>query len=365
VVPRKRLDPDIARRIVSAAMRRRTLLLAALLPAILIAAYSAYWFMLARTVVDDLANWTADRRAEGYIVSYGEPAVAGGFPLAVRVELRKPAITAPGGRWRWEGPDTLLEVWPWAPFDLVFTAPGHHQVDLADDRPQQLRLDAPTVELDVDLRTDGLASGLSLAVRQVVAAGSRLAETRIAAASAAARFLAAPAADPSHSSLDLTLDASGLDLPADVAAPLGRRLDRLHAVAEVMGPVPRGPPHEAIPAWRNAGGDIEIRKGELAWGPLELAAEGTLALDAAMQPEAAGTLHVAGLSEALDKLSAAGLIEEGPARLAKIMFGAFAKPPAGGGRPEVQLPLTIQDGHLYAGPIKLAHLHPVDWSWLP
>jgi hypothetical protein len=346
-------------------MRRRTPLVVSLLPAILIAAYVGYWFMLARVVVADLADWAAFQRAQGYIVSYGEPARASGFPLAVQVELRQPAVTAPGARWRWQGPDTRLEVWPWAPFELLFAAPGHHRIDVAGDRPKQLTVDAPSVELEVDLRTDGPASGLRLTVQQAVAAGSRLAETRIAAASAVAQFPATPAADPSRSSLDLTLEASGVDLPADVEAPLGRRLDRLHVEAQVMGSIPPGLPHEAIPAWRDAGGDIEIRKGDLAWGPLALAAEGTLALDKGLQPEAAGTLHVAGLSEALDRLSAAGLVEERPVQLAKMMFGAFARPPAGGGPPEVQLPLTIQDGHLYAGPIKLARLHPFDWSWLP
>jgi hypothetical protein len=346
-------------------MRRRPLLVAPLLLAILIAAYIGYWFVLARIVIADLADWTAFQRAQGYVVSYGEPARASGFPLAVQVELHQPAVTAPGGRWRWQGPDTRLEVRPWAPFDLLFAAPGHHRIDVAGDEPKQLTVDAPSVELEVDLRTDGLARGLRLAVQRAVAAGSRLAETRIAAASAVAQFPATPATDPRHSSLDLALEASGVDLPANVEAPLGQRLDRLHVEAQVMGPIPPGPPHATIPAWRDAGGDVEIRKGDLAWGPLALAAEGTLALDKALQPEAAGTLHIAGLNEVLDKLSAAGLVEERSAQLAKMMFGAFAKPPAGGGPPEVQLPLTVQDGHLYTGPIKLARLHPIDWSWLP
>jgi len=354
-------------RIVSAAMRRRPLLVVVplLLLAILVAAYVGYWFILAHIVATDLAAWRAERQAEGYLVSYDEPAGASGFPQTVQIELRRPVIIGPDARWRWQGPDTQLQVLPWAPFHLVFTAPGHHQLDLAGDRPQQLRLDTPAAELDVDLKTDGLAKNLAVILHQAVAAGSRLAETHLASGSVAIHFADKPAVDPSHRSLDLTLDANGLELPADVEAPLGRNLDRLHVAAEVMGPIPPGPPHEALPAWRNAGGDIEIREADAVWGPLRVRANGTLALDAAMQPEAAGTLHVAGLGEALDRLGAAGLIEPGPVQLVKLMFGALAKQAEGGGPPEVQLPLTIQDGRLYTGPIKLARLRPLDWSWLP
>ena len=103
----------------------------------------------------------------------------------------------------------------------------------------------------------------------------------------------------------------------------------------------------------------------MEWGPLAAAGDGTITFDQDMQPLAAGTLRVAGLGETLDLLSNAGLIATGQATIAQVMFGAVAQPPAGGGRPQVKLPLTVQDGFVYIGPIKLAPLPPLDWSHVP
>jgi hypothetical protein len=84
-----------------------------------------------------------------------------------------------------------------------------------------------------------------------------------------------------------------------------------------------------------------------------------------MQPLAAGSLRIAGLAETLDVLTAAGMLQPGPAKLAQFMFGAVARPPSDGGRPEVKLPLAIQNGALNMGPIKLTQLPPIDWSRVP
>ncbi|MEA2780682.1 MAG: hypothetical protein QOK29_2226 [Rhodospirillaceae bacterium] len=343
---------------------RRLLFPTAIAVALLAIAYSGYWFVLARIVVADLADWSAARRAEGYTVAYGEPKV-GGFPLAVAARLSAPTVAAPGGAWRWQGPDATLEVRPWAPFDLLFSAPGHHRLAIAGAKPREIAIESPSVRLAVTVARDGSANGFRLAIADAAVTEDSLGGASVATASVEARFAVPPPADPSHSSLDLTIEASGLDLPASVEAPLGRHVDHVHVALQLMGPLPPGSPRQAISGWRDAGGEVEIRKGELDWGPLGLAGDGTVALDRAMQPLAAGTVRVAGLGETLDTLVAAGLLEPSPAKLAKFMFTALAKPTAAGGRPEVQLPLTIQDGYLYTGPIRLAALRPLDWSWLP
>jgi hypothetical protein len=132
-----------------------------------------------------------------------------------------------------------------------------------------------------------------------------------------------------------------------------------------MGMMPPLWPREALAAWRDGGGVFQLRESEISWGPLWAAGDGTLALDQAMQPLAAGTVRIAGLSETLDALTAAGMLQPDPAKLAQIMFGALARPPVEGGRPEVKLPLSIQNGFVYMGPIKLARVQPIDWSGLP
>jgi len=84
-----------------------------------------------------------------------------------------------------------------------------------------------------------------------------------------------------------------------------------------------------------------------------------------MQPLFAGSVAVAGLGSVLDRLAQAGLVQTRSAGMAKLMFAALAAPPPDGGAPQVKLPLTVQDGYIYTGPIRLAPLKPLDWSWLP
>ena len=96
-----------------------------------------------------------------------------------------------------------------------------------------------------------------------------------------------------------------------------------------------------------------------------LKGDATLAFDRALQPLFAGSFAIANIGTLLDKLVTAGILPVGTAQGAKFMFAALAATPPEGGPPQVKLPLTIQDGTLYMGPIKLAALRPLDWSWLP
>jgi hypothetical protein len=81
-----------------------------------------------------------------------------------------------------------------------------------------------------------------------------------------------------------------------------------------------------------------------------------------MQPLFAGTATVRGYSEAIDALAQAGLMPPNQATGAKIALAALAKPAEDGGPPAVHLPLTIQDGFLYVGPLKLARMPRIIWQ---
>jgi hypothetical protein len=345
-------------------MRRRPLIFTAIGLAVLFIAYSIYWFVLARVVGRDIADWVNQWHAEGFVVIIGEP-VIGGFPLAVRAHLPAPDITAPDGSWHWQGPDTELHVAPWAPFDLWFSAPGHHHLVLAGSAPRDIALEAGQLELGLDMRSDGRLTHFSLDLAEATLADSLSGIARVATAAILGRLPWPASNDPSLSSLDLTVDAAGIELPPGVRAALGQKIEKLHVVSQVMGTMPALLSREALAGWRDAGGVLQLRESELDWGPLWAAGDGTLTLDQSMQPLAAGSIRIAGLTETLNVLTAAGLVQPGPAKLAQIMFGALAQVPAEGGRPQVKLPLSIQDGFVYMGPVKLAQIQPIDWSGLP
>lgn len=347
-------------------MRRRLIpILAAILLVILAGGYTAYWFRLKQIVGEDIQFWVAVQRAQGFSMAINEHPAIGGFPLAVTADLGQPDITAPGGLWRWQGPETQLLIRPWAPFTLNFLAPGHHHLAIAGAAPRDIALDATALVFGEKITSDNIVTDVSLDIGDAIYADNVSGQAKLGSLTASGHLPRSAKPDADTSILDLTADAAAIDLPANVRPVLGQRIDKIHIVAQLMGAIPDALPREALAAWRDGGGIIQLREGEMGWGPLAAAGDGTIALDQDMQPLAAGTLRVAGLPETLDLLSNAGLIAGGQATMAKLMFGAIAQTPAGGGRPEVKLPVTIQNSYVFIGPIKLAPLKPIDWSQIP
>jgi hypothetical protein len=343
---------------------RRSLILAIGL-VVLVAAYCVYWFVLARIVAADIANWRDQQRSLGYTVTFADQPAIDGFPFSVRAHLGTPDITGPGALWRWQGPETELRVAPWMPLDLIFMAPGHHHVSLAGNAPRDIALDISALTFCLDLDHNGQATGVSLDLAGATAADSVAGTTTVASATAQGHLPWPDKPGPDVSSLDFTVDAAGITLPQNLPVVLGQHLDKVHLVAQWMGELHQGLPREALTAWRDGGGVLQLRESQIDWGPISASGTGTIALDENMQPLAAGTAKIAGLPELLDMLAASGTVAQGQANLAKMMFGAMAATPAGGGRPQVSLPLTIQNDTVYMGPIKLAPLQPIDWSQIP
>src|SRR3546814_11802892 len=75
-----------------------------------------------------------------------------------------------------------------------------------------------------------------------------------------------------------------------------------------MGALPPGPPSQAIEAWRQNGGTVEIPWLNLVWGPLDLRAKGTATLDGRMRPLGALTADIRGYRETLTAFASAGLV---------------------------------------------------------
>jgi hypothetical protein len=110
-----------------------------------------------------------------------------------------------------------------------------------------------------------------------------------------------------------------------------------------------------VRAWRDAGGTLEVTALALDWGSLRLAGEGTLALDDRDRPLGAGTLRVAGWSEAIDAFQAARAIEPMPAAVLKAAL-AFLGRVSGGEPGTVRVPVAAQDGRLSVHRIPVAPL---------
>jgi hypothetical protein len=140
---------------------------------------------------------------------------------------------------------------------------------------------------------------------------------------------------------------------------LGNVIKSLAAEATVQGELALLPWPDALFRWRDEGGVIEVAALKGEYGPVALSGGGTVALDEAGQPVGAFTAQVSGLFQVIDALSASGHMSRGQAIAAKLALGVLTG--SSGEQEALDVPLTLQDRVLSAGPVALMQLPEVRW----
>jgi len=344
-------------------MRRTLVLLAAF--ALALAAYGAYWYSVAELVRQGILDWSAARRSAGFTIGWDRYEVTG-FPLALRVTVEQPIFGQSGVEPGYEARAPLLvaEARPWA-LDhwRVAAEPGITlQVQPGPARPA-ITIDAAALAGTVMPRVGDDAArnpgaDITLAASGLTIAGE--ARLTIAHASAHADLPTRRTASHLESWLAAAITLDGVTLPQAVP-PLGDTIDHVAATLTVKGSIAGGPHRLALADWRDDGGTLEIEAFDLDWGKLVLAANGTLALDAALQPVGALTATIGGYEDIIDALVASGNLRAGDAALAKLALGLLAKPAPNGGY-RLSAPLTLQSGQVFVGPVRLARMPNFTWE---
>lgn len=336
------------------AWRRPFFALAALL-VVLVAAYAAYWHITAKRLRNGLAPWAEAQRAHGYIVDWKEVAVDG-FPDAFRFHFTaahfgatRPLpteLTAP-----------RLTVWaaPWNLRHWQFDAPDGAAFGGALD---PLHFDLGTLQGSAQL---GNSEALVLDVAATALKGQDLTQDlSIEAASAHIEVPPRPPANHQGTALEAGLQLTGLILPVSLPS-FGNRVGELSFSAELKGALPPGPLPQALAAWRDDGGTVELRSLRLHWGTVLIDASGTLALDEALQPEGALSAEVTGQNEAVDLAVKSGALKPESGGIAKAILNLLAKPGLNGEN-AITVPVTVQQQRLFLGPAAIAALPRIDWE---
>ncbi|NKE43659.1 DUF2125 domain-containing protein [Roseomonas frigidaquae] len=358
--------PPVAPRRHPGAPRRRPLgprlaLGALLLLLALGAGHAVLWRMMANQLEAGLATWVQIRQAQGWRVDHAPP-VRGGWPFSATltlgaVRLEGGGATVPGGLVL-EAERVVLRVTLPRLNRLRVEMPGAQRLRLAggewrfaaDELVALLPLEADTPPREAVFLAERLRLSTPAGPMEVGSA-------RLAAASSSTATEAEPA-------ITLDLSAEEIDLPvaADAARGFGRRIEAVLAELSLSGPMPLGRSAPAVraEAWRDAGGSLELRQVALRWGPAEVAAAATLALDEALQPMGAGTLRVTGAAEALQALTDAGVVGRRAAGTARIMLPLMSRPAPGGGT-EIEVPVTVEDRTLAIARIPVLRFPTWDW----
>ncbi len=319
---------------------------------------AAYWFWAAGQVETAIAQWTGEQRARGYEIAYRGPELSG-FPLRLAVGFSEPRVAAPQG-WRWSGAAITGRAAFWDPWTLRLDLPLEQALS-AEWRGyrRELALNAGMARGLVHLGREGWLEAATVEMERVVlteaGGGALRAETL------RTQLTRRPPTLEGGDDWTLLLagETRGIALPEGFRNPFGPRIERLAFEATVTGLIPKGAQAAALARWRDSGGLVEVRDLALVWGPLDVTASGTATLDPRLRPQGAFTARIRGLPEVLEALAGQGLIEPGIALALKLTAMTLATRNGATGRPEVELPITLQDGLFYLGPVALFRLAPV------
>ena len=329
--------------------------------AIAVAGYTGYWFIAAGEIGDRIDDWAEKQRAEGLEIETGGTYVAG-FPFRFEVTLREPRIHDTRNGWRWATDSLRVEASAWD-FSEVTVFPDRRnavQVLLEDGEWRNIDAQIGDGQLVVRLDEDGRFREVALDLQGLEVAG--VWQQGVAqVGSLQANGVAIDDDGSGEEALKTSIAVRDAVLPSDLAEGLGESLDFLDIDASVVGSIPseRGT-NEAITAWRDAGGTLELNVFSVRWGPLGIESAGTIALDGAMRPIAALTADIIGYGDVIDALIMSNMIPLGDAFIAKVAFNMLAEKPEDGGPPVLRgVPVTAQDGTLTVATIKVAELPPL------
>jgi hypothetical protein len=149
---------------------------------------------------------------------------------------------------------------------------------------------------------------------------------------------------------------------------LGRETKIINFRVELTGTPPSSINATDVAHWRNQGGTLEVKNLTIQHGPLEMRGEGTIAMNKDLQPLAAFSLKVHGYMETLDRLQYSGLIKPNEARFVKAVLSMLVSRKEDGdeenGENWIDVPLSIQDGYFYVGPLAVGRVPTLYWTAL-
>jgi len=329
--------------------------------AIAVAGYSGYWFLAAGEIGDRIDDWAEKQRAQGLEIEHDGTFVSG-FPFRFEVTLKEPRVHDTRNGWRWATGMLRAEASSWDFSEVTVFPDRHNSVQVLLEGGEWHDIDARiddgrlVVKVDEERRIREIAFDL----RGTEVDGVWPQQTA-RVGSLQANGLAIDDDGSGEEVLKTSIAVRDAVLPSDLAEGLGETLDFLDIDASVVGSIPseRGT-NEAITAWRDGGGTLELNDFRVRWGPLGVESAGTIALDAAMRPIAALTADIIGYGDVIDALIMSNMIPLGDAFIAKVAFNMLAEKPEDGGPPVLRgVPVTAQDGTLSVATIKVAELPPL------
>jgi hypothetical protein len=340
----------------------RPIFFAIALAVLLVLGYVVFWWIAAGRFEAAVLAWIEARRADGYTIRHGAMERSG-FPAALRLTVRDPAIESPGGDqgWSWSASFMVAEIAPWSPLEITLRTEGPQALVLPV-AAGPVAYEGSVGNLTASIASDHSLSLRALTIRELVMTGRDGADVLAAGGlDIDLRQGSGGAVRGVDLAYELTARATDLRFPARLRLPLGELVSRVELDADVMGDVHSHPWPDALQRWRDSGGVVEISELDVLYGPLRLTLEGTVALDGNGQPMGAFVARGQGLPETLDVLYQRGLLPGPGVASAKLALRVLSRG-SQTGEPGVSVPLTLQDRILSAASFPVVEVPAIRWG---
>lgn len=336
-------------------MKKRLILLGLLL-AVLGTAYGIIWILMAERAKTATRDTLGGLNRQG-VVAVTDRLSVGGFPFRIALGADGLYIAQPRATPSWSIGTPHLDVYthPWTPAHLVAAA-ENFDAALGSVTALAATARASWQALSDSTRLDSQFHDVVFRSAGTNEEGARATDMELHVR------LPSDAPDGTETGLfaeeraDLAISAREVRLGPWAARAPSRLMASFDAQLALMGSIAFPSTINEIAAWRDAGGTLEIRRIALQWGDVRLEGEGSLALDERMRLMGALTLQVEQPRAIIEWLSAQNLIDR---NIRPFLPGALAALEQGTQGGALTLPLTLQDGRVYLGPLPIARMGPL------
>lgn len=340
---------------------RRFAAAAAAMLLVLAGAWAGLWVVAAgqyRAFIDD---WIKNREAAGYHVDF-EKRETIGFPRHVILHYHNFVLQNPDGI-KIHADDISIGTFPWQWHHMDAKAKHGFEVTIPFSDEKTLALStADETKSHVELAESGDWRSIEL---NLTTPKSTWGEKPFFSADALSVRLARPDQRPRNhdeSGLEMNASAENMILPDTIDAPFGQKVEKIDAALRVMGDVP-DPRHKTpVSVWSTEGGTVEFDKLDLRWGALLFSARGTLGLDDDLQPEGVFSSSIANHGDLLKILITHGIILQRQAGMLDSALSLFAKRTDIDGHAAIEVPIAVQLGGLFLGPVKVFYFPQIRWE---
>lgn len=326
--------------------------------ALALAAYGWWWQIVAGSIRSAVAGFQDEQRALGREVKWDSFEV-GGFPYRVKGTIDAAHLTAPDRALAYDGERIVVEVDPLSVNRITFSLEGQQRIFHARER--FIEANARADRSLITIASERGAEHVGVELERLTGKG-RFDDIDVnyivGEAEGAITVTAASERDPLPR-IELTTRLKNVALQGNLDLPLGSAIAWLDIDAAAKMPV--NVPEASLPIlfaeWRRTGTPIEIRRFELEWGGISIAASGEIKVDAQALPEGRLNLTLGNHPRILELMRMYGAITAETEALARKVLDVMAFL-SGDKNRRVTVPLRFAEGAVFLGPARVATLTP-------